>query len=123
MAQIAKAGGTVFASRIGAPIRQHQQLSRQDLHGERDLVYRRNLTLNRQRDYVQFRSLYVNGNLTLSGASTKTNCTALYARDTFTISGPSGVDLFGPIYVGGLPPGAGEHRHPPLGEEHQLHGP
>ena len=42
----------------------------------------------------------MNGSLTLNG-STTTNTTALNVRDGFTISGPTGVQQFGPIYVGG----------------------
>ncbi len=48
----------------------------------------------------KFKSLYVKGSLTLNG-STTTNTTALNVRDGFTISGPTGVQQFGPIYVGG----------------------
>lgn len=70
-----------------------------------DLVVSGSLTLKTGSGYFpagtifNFESLYVNGALTLNG-STTTNTTALYVRDNFTISGPTGVQQFGPTFVG-----------------------
>lgn len=71
-----------------------------------DLVVSGNLTLKTSGTGAfpagttfNFQSLYVNGNLTLNG-STTTSSTALYVRDDFTISGPTGVQSFGPTFVG-----------------------
>jgi hypothetical protein len=64
-----------------------------------DLKYSGDLTLNTTGTTYNFQSLYVTGDLILNG-STHTNTTALYVGGNFTINGPTGLQQFGPVYVG-----------------------